>query len=627
MTKNVTNISGRLWLLTALAVLLEFIFAMPNGITFINGIGMFILVYVVTLIASLPALLALSIINPLLKVLPIHWHKKLLLYFVTVFVITLCYGLLGAVFGLHILASQSLFNSNFINDVVVITALLFFANMVAVLLCITTIKQYYNQSLFNVNINIDEPNGNDEVTEQNATTSSQQNETFSTNIHTNTPQIMNTTNLLPTNNANKLLLKGIITGGLILLLLIPTFFIQSLVNEREARQKEVVTEVSSKWATQQTLAGPFITLPYTENTTDADGKIITTTNQLIVLAKNINVNGTILPEVRPRSIYKVLLYKSNLQISGTFKPEWPVNINVANIDFTKAKICFTLTDFKGIEEEITTTFNGEKLLLNPGLPVNDFGDVGLSAPINITQQQCIDGIAFTLPIKLKGSEKLHFTPLSANSTYSLNSSWASPSFDGNVLPSNRVVKDSGFTAQWSFNRANLPLALVLQHGQFKTTDIAFGVSLVQPADQYNKTTRSVKYAILLIGLTFGLFFIIELLQKKPLHPVQYVLVGLALVIFYSLLLSFSEYILFDYAYLIAATATVLLISLYAKSHFNSNKSALIFAAVLSGLYGFLFVLIRLEDTALLVGSIGLFMVLAAVMYASRKINWYNNTNS
>jgi inner membrane protein len=149
--------------------------------------------------------------------------------------------------------------------------------------------------------------------------------------------------------------------------------------------------------------------------------------------------------------------------------------------------------------------------------------------------------------------------------------------------------------------------------------------MVQPADQYTKTNRSVKYAILFIGLTFALFFIIELMQKKPIHPVQYVLIGIALVIFFTLLLSISEFILFDYAYLIAALATVLLITLYAKSHFKNIKTASVFGSLLTCLYAFIFVLIRLEDAALLVGSIGLFIILALVMFGSRKINWYGTT--
>jgi inner membrane protein len=329
-----------------------------------------------------------------------------------------------------------------------------------------------------------------------------------------------------------------------------------------------------------------------------------------------------MPEERPRSIYKVLLYRTALNFSGSFKPSWPIDINSANIDFANAKLCFSLTDFKGIEEEVMVEFNSQKLMLDPGLPVNDLGDVGLSVPINISVETMSVGIKFNMDVKLKGSEQLHFIPMSVNSKFSVSSAWPNPSFDGNSLPTQRTVNDSGFNAQWSFNRANLAFGTVVKTGALKIGTTAFGVSLVQPADQYNKTTRSVKYAILLIGLTFALFFIIELMQKNPLHPVQYVLVGLALVIFYTLLLSISEYILFDYAYLIAATATVALITLYAKSHFNTWKSAALFGSLLSVLYGFIFILIRLEDTALLVGSIGLFIILALVMYGSRKINWY-----
>ena len=231
-----------------------------------------------------------------------------------------------------------------------------------------------------------------------------------------------------------------------------------------------------------------------------------------------------------------------------------------------------------------------------------------------------------MPVKINGSEQLHFVPLAGNSTFSLTSTWPDPKFDGSNLPTSRNVGSQGFTAKWNFNKANLPFGTAIKDFDFKKEPFAFGVTMIQPADQYAKTMRSVKYAILFIGLTFALFFIIEIMQQKPVHPVQYVLIGIALVIFFTLLLSISEFILFDYAYLIAAAATISLISLYAKGHFNSLKTAGVFASLLACLYGFIFVLIRLEDTALLVGSIGLFIVLAVVMYASRKINWYGERN-
>lgn len=443
--------------------------------------------------------------------------------------------------------------------------------------------------------------------------------------------IKNTTNMEPANlqpqqpaSTNRTMIKGFITGGLILLMMIPTLFISSLITEREARQKEIVKEVSSKWASAQTLSCPFLVVPYSYNFQTSDGKTAVANTNLILLANDASVNGKIIPEQRPRSIYKVLLYKSDIRFNGSFKVTFPADIDSAGIDYANAKLCFTLSDFKGIEEEIYVTLNQQKLLLLPGLPADDFGKTGLSVPVKLNAEQLATGIPFDMQVKIKGSEQLHFTPMSASGKFNIESTWPSPSFDGEMLPNERTITDKGFSSKWSFNQANLPFATVIKQNTIADKKMDFGVSLVQPADQYGKTMRSVKYAILFIGLTFAFFFIIELMQKKPFHPVQYVLVGLALVIFYTLLLSISEYIRFDAAYLVAALATILLISLYAKGHFNSWKTAGIFFSLLSCLYSFIFILIRLEDTALLVGSIGLFIVLALVMFASRRINWYGN---
>lgn len=427
--------------------------------------------------------------------------------------------------------------------------------------------------------------------------------------------------------SNKILFKGLIAGGLVLIMLIPTLIVQNLVAERESRQKKVVAEVSSKWAMSQTLAGPFIMVPYTASATDKDGKPVFIRKEVIILSQKMNLGGEVTPVSRPRSIYKVLLYKSDLKVNGIFQPQWPAGIDTSKLDFGNAKLCLGISDFKGIEEEISIDVNNQNFVLSPGLPPSNFAKIGLSVPLPLSAASFASGISYKLSVKLKGSEKLHFMPLSANSTFALKSSWPSPSFDGNALPNERNVNDKGFDARWNYNQANLPFGTVIENDANINSDISFGVSMVQPADQYNKTMRSIKYAILIIGLTFGLFFIIEIMQGKPFHPVQYVLVGLALVIFYTLLLAISEYYDFDYAYLLAAISTVTLITLYAKSHFQSWKTAAIFGSVLSMLYGFIFILLRLEDTALLVGSIGLFIVLAIVMYVSRNVNWYGNLSS
>jgi len=426
-------------------------------------------------------------------------------------------------------------------------------------------------------------------------------------------------------NGNKALIKGFITGFLILLMMIPTLFISNLVNERKLRQEEVVKDVSSKWASAQTVSGPYLFIPYWRNDKDSNGKGKPVKEDLIFLPDSLDISANILPEQRLRSIYKVLLYKSRITGRGNFVCTLPKDVDPSSLIFSEAKICLGITDFKGIENKIDIQFNGTSYTFTPGLPSGLIDSSGLSAPVNLTTEDLGKPLSFYMPMQLKGSGQLHFLPLAGNSLFAVQSSWPNPSFDGNTLPSEREVSDKGFSAKWVFNKANLLYTTTIRNEKINKYAYNFGISMLQPTDQYAKTTRSVKYAILVIGLSFALFFIIELMQKKLMHPVQYVLVGLALVIFYSLLLSISEFLLFDLAYLVASAATVSLISLYAKAHFKSWKTAGIFAALIGTLYGFIFILIGLEDTALLVGSIGLFIILALVMYASRKINWYQSS--
>ena len=563
--------------------------------------------FIAVFIGSLPAFIILLIAIPFINKSNGSWDKKIFLLFGFLFCISCLYAIVAGPVMYTLKVKFFISTSNSILAYFFMAeAALFISCLTAAVLIIKQIAVYFcyenkTQSflsiliqLFNLNnqkIKVMEPSTNEIVT-------------------------------TATSQSNRILIKGVITGALILLLLIPAFFITNLVTERQQRQTEVVKEVSSKWATEQTISGPYLVFPYKYTYTNDTGKIITTKTNLVVFAEDLKVNGEMIPENRQRSIYKVLLYKSSIAVNGFFKPQWPADVNTANIDFTNAKLCFGLSDFKGLEEEIKIKFNKQPYVLSPGLPLDDISKTGLSVPVQLTAENLTAELPFNLSLKLRGSERLHFLPLAANCKFEIKSNWPHPSFDGNVLPNEHAISEKGFNASWAFNRANLPFNMVAMQGKFKSDKLDFGVSIVQPADQYEKTMRSVKYAVLFIGLTFAFFFIIELLQKKPFHPVQYVLVGLALLIFYTLLLSISEFILFDYAYGMAAFATIALISLYAKSHFAKWGIAGIFAAALSCLYGFIFVLIRLEDTALLLGSIGLFIVLAVVMYLSRRIKWY-----
>ena len=537
---NSLRISFKIWITVAFsaALILCLLWNFDN-----NSFDFFVLMFagVAAIVVSFPAFLILLLGLYPIKTLRIAVKNKIYLFLLLQFAISILYALAGARFEiLRGVLGYSISNS-FLKTALILDVGLFACILIAHFINQKQIWAYLAND-YSVS------NGFQSIINFQTLNFKNKNPMYTTSDNSPTPQ------------RNPILIKGLITGALILLMMIPTLFITDLITEREALHKEVVKEVSSKWASEQNLSGPFLTVPYKKYFTNSEGKTESSETQLVILPTTLNVKGNIKPEERKRSIYKVLLYKTDVNFAGNFNIDFPEDMKIEQADFGKARICFTLNDFKGIEEDMYINFNNEKLLLRSGLPVNDFGAHGLSAPVNISKEQISGSLPFLLDVKLKGSEQLHFMPLAASSKFSLSSPWPSPSFNGAILPGKKTVDKNGFTAEWNFNQANLPFNITSFTNQSKAKDIDFGVSLVQPADQYNKTMRSVKYAILFIGLTFGFFFIIELLQKKSLHPVQYVLVGLALVIFYSLLLSISEFIVFDFAYLIAAFATISLLS-------------------------------------------------------------------
>lgn len=420
----------------------------------------------------------------------------------------------------------------------------------------------------------------------------------------------------------KLLFKGTMIGILILLMLIPASYIIDLVREREQRQAEVQAEVSGKWASAQTLTGPILVVPYQEMVQTTDGKIVTRELNAYFLPENLLVKGKLDPEVRKRSLYQVILYRSDVTMSGNFKPVDPTVLQLRPEQMLpqKAHILMGLTDARGMEENIVLQWNGVAHKFSPGAEHNDVVGKGLVTTVPLTLDS-ISSYNFSIHLKLKGSHSFFISPSAESTQASLQSTWKDPSFDGDFL-GEHVVTDSGFTAQWKLLGQNAGLPQYWKGSAHQPGKVRFGVNLIQPADGYAKTMRAAKYAILFIGLTFSLFFFIEVLQKRSVHPIQYVLIGLALSIFYTLLLSFSEYLNFDMAYIIATLATVILITLYSKSLFGKWKLALLPGVVLLLLYFFIYILLQAQDNALLFGSIGLFFTLALIMYFSRRINWY-----
>jgi inner membrane protein len=594
---NSTVLAARIWFISSLVLAAGiFIFSL---ISFPNQWYVFLPAFLAIIAAGIPVLITMTILLPFIRRFIDSYDNKI---YLTIIICGLCafvYGLAGFFIAYPWNYHSDGWLSEGLEIAGAITGILFCTSLLTLQFSKKQLESYFRYSKTILKTN----------KKTNMETSS------------NAEEISYETK---SNPSNKILIKGAITAALIGIMMIPTVFISDLVRERQERNEAVVKEVDSRWAMAQTISGPYIFLPYKFTTTDGAGKPLVIVNHLLIIPENKQVAGKINHEIRERSIYKVLLYRSSLTDQGNFILNLPKEVTADQVNWSDAKICFGISDFKGIEEKLVIRFNGIDNELSPGLPdgIGDAEEKGLSAPIQISSTDIGKSVNYQMNIKIKGSEMLHFVPLSGNSHFTLESTWPNPSFDGNNLPSERKVTKDGFTAAWNFNKANLPFGTVLHDFKFDRSALAFGVTMVEPADQYAKTNRSIKYAILIIGLTFSLFFIIELMQRKPIHPVQYVLIGLALVIFYSLLLAISEFLAFDFAYLIAALGTIILIGLYAKSHFKSWKSAGIFTGVLTLLYGFIFILIRLEDTALLVGSIGLFIILALTMYASKKVNWY-----
>ena len=421
---------------------------------------------------------------------------------------------------------------------------------------------------------------------------------------------------------NSVTVKLVSMGLLILLLLIPAFMIQSLIQERELMRQQAIDEVSGKWGRAQTVAGPILMVPYDDYRTSDDNRLIRTTRYAYFLPETLEIEGGVQPETRYRGIYEVVVYNAALAFSGRFpQPDFSAfDIEPERVRWDEAAVVVGITDLRGINEAVELAWADVRRDFDPGTETRDVVEEGISVRVPLASQGA-EGYTFAFDLDLNGSEAVNFVPLGKETSVRLESAWSHPSFDGAFLPDERAV-DSGFTARWRVLHLNRNYP---QQWRGSGTDVypsAFGVELLLPVDQYRKSMRAAKYAVLIIALTFLVFFFAEIRNRRRVHPFQYILVGLALCLFYALLLSLSEQIGFNAAYALAALATLGLVSLYTRSIFETPRLTLVAGLVLLVLYGFVFVLLQLQDYALLVGSIGLFVALALTMYLSRNIDWY-----
>lgn len=415
--------------------------------------------------------------------------------------------------------------------------------------------------------------------------------------------------------------KLLIIGALALLLLIPAAMVRGLIDEREERKATVTQEIGSKWGREQTVIGPVIRIPYLERIRNAEGHETINRRDFYLLPEQLAIEAAVDPSRRSRGIYEAVVYTAQIRMQGKFNLAPLKQSGVADTDilFEEASILLGMTDLKGVRDQIVATVNGQALEMSPGF---QGGVVASSVGAPLGNLRAVPDLSFDFALDLNGNGQLRFVPVGKVTKVTMSSPWSAPSFTGSFLPAERTIAASGFTADWKVLHFNRDLPQLWSGGILDLEKYAFGVGFIIPADLYQQANRTAKYAILFIGFTFSAFFIAEVLTRQKVHPVQYLLIGVALVLFYVLLISISEHLSFAAAYLLATLATIALIASYAASVLNSRRLGGIVAAILAGLYGYMYVLLNLEDYSLLMGGLGLFAVLAAIMYLTRRIDWY-----
>lgn len=417
--------------------------------------------------------------------------------------------------------------------------------------------------------------------------------------------------------------KFMIIGVLSLMLLIPASMIRELISERETRNSEARKEISESWSDAQTLTGPYLSIPadVLEKGGKKDG-IFKETYHL--LPDQLQIEGRVDPIEKKRGIFTAVVYHSRIILSGSFElGEAPVTLTSRpKAGEETIYLSIGLSDLRGIGNGSTIEINGSVFEMMPGIYNRDLIEKGIHVPLQVTEFAGKEKVDFNITLELKGSTELFITPIGKTTDVHLTSTWPDPSFNGNFLPTEKKIGSDGFEATWGINYLNRNYPQGWYDDAYTVSASAFGVHFLVPVDHYQKSERSVKYAFMFIALSFLVFFLTEIILKIRIHPIQYLLVGFALIVFYTLLVSLSEQIGFNLAYLVSTLSITFLVGFYMRSSTASGKVGLISGALLLALYGFLFTTLQLQELSLLMGSIGLFVILSVVMAVSRKINWY-----
>lgn len=419
-----------------------------------------------------------------------------------------------------------------------------------------------------------------------------------------------------------------------LLLLIPLSMVRGLVSERQSRSQEVHREIASKWGESQTIAPPILSVPWTRTTTQKNGKILREETWIRTYPETLAIDADLETQTRKRSLFEVPVYTVSMDLKGVWNPE-DLRKSSPGPDWTpqwtRAVVSVDPGEARSLVRAPNLELAGRGMELSATVPMGGVTGCHLHAKADLSAETTAR-IAFRLQVVQRGSDEIAFVPAAGTTTARLRSDWVSPSFQGSFLPDRSTITASGFDATWSVSSLNMEIPMAWRdedHGAKDDEDdydatsspSTFAVSLLEPVDDYDSLDRSMKYGSLVVGLAFLALFVFEAFLDRALHPVQYGLIGLALALFYLLALSISEHLGFDTAYAISASVVTGLVTGYASSVLAGWKRGALLGTGLVALWSFLYTLLKAEDWALLMGSTGLFLILALVMWLTRRIDW------
>jgi inner membrane protein len=408
----------------------------------------------------------------------------------------------------------------------------------------------------------------------------------------------------------------IMVGLLTLILLIPLEYVKSLIYERSQMQRKIDKTLNSQWGGPVYVYGPVLKVPY---------KWQQKTEYAYFFPEKLDISADVKTVSKRRDMYETAVFNAKMKFSGNYtSPNFSAGgINPENVYWERATLLLNTGDIKGIKDGIAISLNGRKYAFEPftGGTSSDSLIMLETKPFNAREAFGKGEVPFSLDISYDGTRTLDIVPTGKITTAKIVSNWATPVFNGYFSTENENITNRGFTADWKVSHLNRPFAQQYFGRLPDLKPYSFNVNFSIPANEYQQNERAARYGFLVIGLTFLVFFLIQGLSKISIHIFQYTMIGLALIMFYTLLISITEHSSFSFAYIIAGLSVVTMITLYSVSILKDRKFPMFIGASLTALYSFIYVIIQMEHYALLAGSIGLFLILGAVMYFSRKIDW------